>query len=253
MKTVKIIIPIYGSPAINTLIQLNKDIKIRQINQTEEDLLSKSINWTSIGRATCPYWYVVEIDYKYNPQDPSEPNPMYLIKHQNIESALRLYYQNDIGFAVSIIDGKVEILNFTSSSTAAKPFDNTTDFLTYWGKFKKAYKRRPLAFDLFSRAQTKGASNDKTIIYCTVLESIFVPKNERRKSEFIKQGVTVLRFTNTEIQMVADLYKYRNSIVHGDRDEQLKLIGGSKFTFGWFENCTTLMRKILFKYIDNPW
>ena len=112
---------------------------------------------------------------------------------------------------------------------------------------------RPVAFDVYRRSCDRFSNNDRTIDSCTVLESLFVPLGERSKKSFTLNGLNILMFSTNEIKTIDDLIEYRNAIINADRKRQLKLLTGSKYTYKWFEDVFKLIRRILYKYVDNPW
>lgn len=112
---------------------------------------------------------------------------------------------------------------------------------------------RPVAFDVYRRSCDRFSNNDRTIDSCTILESLFVPPSERSKKSFILNGLNILKFSTKEIKAIDDLIEYRNAIIHADRNRQLKLLSGSKYTHRWFESVFKLIRKILYDYVESPW
>jgi hypothetical protein len=106
---------------------------------------------------------------------------------------------------------------------------------------------------VYRRSCDRFSNNDRAIDNCTILESLFVPINERSKKSFILNGLNILKFSTNEIKAIDDLIEYRNAIIHADRKRQLKLLSESKYTFDWFEDVLKLIRRILYKYAENPW
>jgi len=124
-------------------------------------------------------------------------------------------------------------------------------FDVFYNNFLKTYNLRPLAFDLYRQSLIKFTQNDRTIYSCIALESIFVPNKEKSKKPFILNGMKIMGFESSEIKLIDKLIDYRNAIMHADIKKQIELI--SIFTTQRFEESFNVARKILNKYIENPW
>lgn len=255
-KKKKFLAPIYGlKKSLKSEIKLDKNLLVRRV-----DLLKKEYKlFEQHGiKASCDA--VLEIDYHYDDDNPSEPYPGISLNVVNIfDSALLVYGDNDGGVGVAGVfpaKGKsLGITLFTSKAHYDEGLDKeiNDEFITYYNKFNKAYNMRPLAFDIFRLSLGRFANNDKTVDSCTVLESIFVPSGERSKKPFILSGMSILGFNKNEVEAISDLVDYRNAIIHADREKQLKLRSGPKYTYKWFEDTFKLIRNILYKYVESPW
>lgn len=255
MRTKKYLAPIYGlKTGLKSSIKIDKNIILRNI-----DLLSKEYKLFEENGLRASYNMVLEINYQFDENDPSEPMPAMSINVINkIDAALLVYGEGVVGVAAIIPASKNEGLPYIISH--AKPnyreyLDKEIDeeFVIYYKKFLKAYNMRPIAFDWHRRSQDRFANNDRTIDSCTVLESIFVPKGERSKKSFILSGMKIMGFEKEDVDKIDSLIEYRNAIIHADREKQLRLLSGSKYTFSWFEDTFKLMRKILYNYVEKPW
>lgn len=255
-KREKYLAPIFGlknSPKAK--IVLDKVVSIRDLDLfNREDKLFYS--WGV--RVSCDA--VAEIEYEYNLADPTEPFPGLFLKIINkLDAGLVVYGDGKVGVAAVFPAKKDEIrgggILASSNPQYEEKMDRELDenFATWYRKFVKAYDIRPLAFDIFRRSQERYANNDKTIDSCTVLESIFVPKGERNKKTYILNGMKIMAFNQEEVNYIEGLVEYRNAIIHADRDKILKLLGGKKYTYIWFEDAFKLVRKILYQYSENPW
>lgn len=237
-------------------IKLDKNLLIRDIDLlAEEHKLFESFGFRG------SYDAVLEIDYEYDSEDDSEPFPGLFINLINkFDASLVIYGDGVVGVA-GVIPAKNE--EFTGGGNLASDkrthyeerLDKLIDeyFAIYYAKFVKAYDMRPVAFDTYRRSCNRFANNDKTIDSCTALESLFVPLNERGKKVFILNGLNILGFTTNEVKNIEDLIEYRNAVIHADRAKQLRLLSGAKYTSQWFEDTFKLVRRILYKYVDNPW
>ncbi len=252
-KTEKYIAPIYGlKSSLKKSLQLDKNLLLRNV-----DLLAKEHErLKKLGiKPTCDV--LLEIDYRYDPDDSSEPYPGISLNILNrFDASLTVYGKGKVGVAGVYRVSQDSGFGLSSENPRYEEFldkDLDESFVLYHKNFVTAYNMRPLAFDLFRRSQDRFANNDKTIDSCTILESIFVPKGERGKKSFILSGMKIMGFDTNEIKRVDDLVEYRNAIIHADRDKILSLFGGAKYTHTWFENTFELVREILFKYVERPW
>lgn len=248
--------PIYGfKKGIKEQIKLNPYLLLRNIDLFKEE--HKLFEGYGV-KASCDA--VLEVDYQYDLNDPSEPYPGISLNVINMfDSALLVYGNSNGGVGVAGIfpasKGSGGIVLHSSKVSYEDGLDKEIDedFNSYYGKFEKAYKMRPLAFDIHRRSHGRFANNDRTIDSCTVLESLFIPKGERSKKSFILNGMKIMGFDTNDIILIDDLVEYRNAIIHADRDKQLKLLSGAKYTHKWFEETFVLIRKVLFKYVESPW
>lgn len=257
MKTQKFIVPIYGlRSGVKKEIELDRGLFIRNIKLLErEDELFKKYDLSGDYKA------ILEVNYKYDSNSPSEPVPGVFLKITNkFDASLVVYADGKAGIAAVIPDPKDN--NFPGGQRVfpykvqyeerlQKNLDN--EYIDYYKNFSTAYDMRPIAFDIFRRSQERYANNDKTIDSCTVLESIFVPQGERAKKPFILNGMNILGFDKSEIEAIDSLIEYRNSVIHADRDKQLKLLSGKKYSHKWFEDTFKLIRRILYEFVQNPW
>lgn len=256
-KKQKFLAPIYGlKKSLKGEIKLDKYLLIRQV-----DLLKKEYKlFEQYGiRANCDA--VLEIEYQYNDDNPSEPYPGISLNVVNkFDAALLIYGDNNGGVGIAGIfparkKRNLGVTLFTAKTRYEEGLESeiNDDFSNYYKKFAKAYNMRPLAFEVFRKSRDRFANNDKTIDCCTALESIFVPAGERSKKPFILSGMNILGFSKKDIENIDDLIEYRNAIIHADMNKQLKLLSGSKYTYKWFEDTSKLVRKILYKYAESPW
>jgi hypothetical protein len=249
--------PIYGLKSLNKSVTLGEGLTLRNIryDNSDTDLLNKA----NLHEG---YSTLLEIDYEYDSQNPSEPYPNIQLNVTDIfEAALRLLGKGVAGVAAILPTNTSSFAGITLSNTKSRWDDylvikesDITTLPDYYKKFKKAYNIRPVAFDVYSKSRNRYANNDKTIDNCTALESIFVPKGEKTaKRPFILLGVKIMGFGEDEREKIRDLIAYRNTIIHADRDEQLKMLQGPKYTSKWFEETFELVREILLKYVETPW
>lgn len=252
----KFIVPIYGlRKSLTKNIKLGKNLLLRNINLLEEN------DWFKEYGLNGDYKVILEVDYEYDPKDPDEPVPAVFLNIINLfDASLVVFGDGRVGVAAIIPDPKTEgypggqILfsgKIRYKETLKKEIDE--DFKRYYEKFLRAYESRPVAFDVFRRSQERFANNDRTIDSCIVLESIFVPLGSRLKKPFILNGMKIMGFNPDEVASIDDLIEYRNALIHADRKKQLKLLSGTKYTHKWFENVFSLVRRILKKYVGNPW
>lgn len=248
--------PIYGlKKSPKQPVKLDKNLLIRSVDLfADEHKLFESFGL----RAS--YDAVLEVDYEYDSNNTSEPFPNLFINLINkVDASLVVYGQGTVGIAAVFPATKDSLPGGGILSSAHPHYDEKLDkeidceFAEYYKKFAKAYDMRPLAFDTFRRSQNRFANNDRTIDSCTVLESIFVPKDERGKKLFILSGMKIMGFASDEVQGIDDLIELRNAVIHADREKILKLHGGTKYTFAWFEEAFELVRQILYRYIEKPW
>ncbi len=249
--------PIYGSRrSPRTNIKLDKSTMVRPVNVFEEEY--KYFEKFGLKGS---YDAVLEVNYEYDSDNPSEPFPGLFINLINkIDASLVTYGDGVVGVAGVVPAHNEEFSGGGILSSSTKPqyeekLDKEIDekFAAYYKRFVKAYDMRPVAFDVYRRSCDRFANNDRTIDSCTVLESIFVPLGERSKKSFILNGLNILMFSTDEIKTIDNLIEYRNAIIHADRKRQLKLLTGPKYTYKWFEDVFKLIRRILYKYVDNPW
>lgn len=254
-KELKLIVPISGLGWIANDLQLDKDIKIRFINEaTENELLQKA------GFNSIKYKCVAEINYKFDADEASEPYPKVDFVLKRLESALRVYHPGFIALAgIIAVPGYSPFPYIRNLSVNGHPPYNIEKekletFPDFWKKFNEAYVKKPIAFDIYNKSQDRYAPNDVAIDLSIVLESIFVPEKSRgEKKVFITQGIRILGYNEKDQTMLADLYEYRNSIIHGNLAKQLQLLSGAKYTIIWFEEIVELVRKILVNYVEKPW
>lgn len=255
MKTKKYIVPIYGiKPLRESPLQLQENVILRSIKllENEHEIFKKHQMRTG-------YEAVLEVDYSFDEADTSEPLPGISINLLNmIDASLVVYGEGKAGLAAIIpADGSVGggfILPHAKPSFGEYlDKEINADFVTYFTNFKIAYDMRPLAFDLFRRSQERFTNNDRTIDSCTVMESIFVPKGEKSKKSFILSGLKIMGFGIDEIGRIEKLVDYRNAIIHADREKILRLLSGADYAHSWFEDTFSLVREILFKYVEKPW
>ena len=256
-KKQKFLAPIYGlKKGPMQSIKLDRGILIR----TVDIFVEEHKHFKKFGLKE-NYDGVLEVDYEYDSDNPSEPFPGLFINLINkIDASLVVYGDGLVGVAGVVPAPKEEFSGGGILSSSAKPqykekLDKEIDenFAMYYKKFVKAYDMRPVTFDVYRRSCDRFSNNDKTIDGCTILESLFVPHSERSKKSFILNGLNILMFTGDEIKTIDDLIEYRNAIIHADRKRQLKLLSCSKYTHKWFENAFKLIRRILYKYVENPW
>lgn len=255
MKTAKFLVPIYGvKPLKGDPLQLEDGILLRGVKLLEnEHEIFKKHNMRS------GYDVVLEVDYSFDEDDPSEPLPGISIRLLNmIDAAFVVYGEGKAGLAAILAADDSGYLGFILSQfnpQHAEYLDKEidADFVSYFSSFKKAYDMRPMAFDIFRRSQERFANNDKTIDSCTALESILVPKGERQKKAFIVNGLKIMGYGKDEIERIEKLVDYRNAIIHADREKLLSLYGRGAYTHSWFEDTFSLVREILFKYAQKPW
>jgi len=257
LKKQKFLAPIYGIKfSLKNSLKLNNNLLLRNI-----DLLKNEGDFFKKYKLLGNYNIVLVIDYEYNSSDSSEPLPGVFIKIINkFDASLVVFGEGKVGIA-AVIPDKISGqfpgggINFAGKVQYNESLNKelNEDFIVYYKKFSKAYDMRPVAFDVFRRSQDRYANNDKTIDSCIILESIFVPLEERVKKPFILNGMKIMGFGSDDIGLINSLIDYRNAIIHADRKKQLKLLSGQKFTFDWFEKTFKLVRKILFKYVENPW
>lgn len=261
MKKIKVLIALYGSLGLSNTIDLGDEIKIRRLkmSKNEENLFSFT-NWQYFGRETCPYDWIIDFDYRYDQKDSNEPYPALLIKSRYFEYGLRLFYKNDVGFAAVVIKTN-PLHNYSLSNkmlTSAKvdQFDTKIDFSMFWQKYNISYSKKPAAYEYFSEA-LNYSYGIKSILFCSSLESLFVPDEERsKKKDFVLQGIRILNFDSVEQKHVDDLFEFRNSYIHANKNKLEKLFSNknvNKYTSIWWDNCETVCRKILFTHVKNPW
>jgi len=256
MKTVKFIVPVYGLKSLReSPLQLQENVILRSVKllENEHELFKKNKMRTG-------YEAVLEVDYTFDENNPSEPYPGMSINLLNmIEASFVVYGQGKAGIAAFIpADDSSGYYPYIVTRETPQYDDYidkeiNSDFVTFFEKFKKAYNLRPIAFDLFRRSQERYTNNDRTIDSCTVLESILVPKGERSKKSFIVSGLKIMGFEKEEIERIEKLVDYRNAIIHADREKILRLNSGADYTFSWFEETFKLVRRILSKYVGSPW
>lgn len=244
--------PVYGlNEALKENIQLDKNLLLRSIDIYKgEDEKFKKIGLMG------SYGVLLEINYRFDQDDSNEPFPGILINIINkFEAALLTYGEGVVGVAAIITSEKPNgtyILNRSKTH-----FQNNLkgkidkNFVDYYQKFIKAYDLRPMAFDIYTRSRSRFANNDKTIDICTILESIFVPNGQRLKKPFIVNGVKIMGFTENEIKAIDELIDLRNALIHADSEKLLRLV--FKYNSDWFDNTFNLVRRIIYKYAENPW
>lgn len=260
-KTLHALCPIYGlSSWIISDVRLGDNIVLRDVDMETE---SKEI--ADVGLRSISYRCLLEITQEYDPNDSSD-DPW--IKIQNtavsVEAALRSYHEGKIGVAAIIYyqDNQYQSAYIMNSSIPNGQEDYKIDktalaqFPAFFSKFEVAYGQKPVALQYFSRAQQRFNKNDLSIDLCTSLESLFVPVNSRgAKKVFLTQGVRILGFSDDEVQMISDLYEFRNTMIHGDHTQRTAIYAKKKsnYTMSWFETCENLARALVQRYIENPW
>lgn len=260
LKTLRAICPLYGPSWVVSDIQLGNGVVLRDV---EFDGESKEL--TAVGLRSISYRCLLEITQDYDPKDPND-DPWFNIQSTalSIEAALRIYHEGKVGVAAILYyqDDNRQSARILDSFIPNGQEDyklNKTEleaFPAYFTNFEAAYIEKPVALQYFSRAQQRFSKNDKSIDLCTSLESLFVPANSRgAKKIFLTQGATILGFSPVEVQMVSDLYDFRNTVIHGDHNQRAAIYAKkrSNYTTTWFEECENLIRSILQKYISNPW
>lgn len=255
MNKIKILVPVYGVKTVNdSPLKLEESIILRNVK-----LLDKEHELFKKHGLRGGYDAVLEIDYSFDENDPSEPYPGIFIRLLNmIDAAFVVYGEGKTGLAGIIPDDASGFAPFTLSNASPRyeeylDKDINAEFVTYYTNFKKAYDMRPMAFDIFRRSQERFSNNDRTIDSCTVLESILVPKGERSKKSFIITGLKIMGYEKEQIERIEKLVDYRNAIIHADREKLLSLLTGATYTHFWFEDTFRLVREILFKYVEKPW
>lgn len=253
----KFLIPIYGlRSGLKQNIRLDEQITLRNI-----DLFNDEYKFFKKFGLNGDYKAVLDVNYKYDSDNPSEPLPGISLNLINkFDSSLVVYGDGKVGVA-AILPSPTD-LKFPGGSiifSEKVQYDETlkreldSDFKIFYKQFTKAYDKRPVAFDSFRRSRGRFANNDKAIDSCTSLESIFVPKSERSKAVFILNGLKILGFEPNERRLIKDLIEYRNAIIHADREKQIRLISERKYSYQKFEDTFELVRKILYKYVEQPW
>lgn len=250
-EEIKLIIPIGGLGWLPAEIKLSTKVKIRNLDELNEEneLLEQS------GFNLIKYKCVLVIDYSYNAELSDEPYPALQFLLNKIQVALRLYSADSICLAGVISQPKVSpfplLLNLSTPTTSIVKLE---EFPQFFEKVAVAYEKLPIAFDSFNRSQERFANNDAAIDHCTLLESLFVPQESRgSKKPFVLQGLRILGFTKKDRGQIADLYDYRNAIIHANQKKILKFLSGAKYTYSWFEQCINLIRKVMRKYVEKPW
>ncbi len=257
IKKQKFLVPIYGlkrSPKRN--LDLDRNTLLRSV-----DLLSgEHKNFESFGlKINCDA--VLEVDYEYNSNDASEPFPGIFINLVNkFDASLVVYGNGVVGVAAvfpatkeSFPGGGIFVSNTKTLYEERLDKELDENFVSYYKNFIKAYDMRPVAFDVYRRSCDRFSNNDRAIDNCTVLESLFVPEKERSKKSFILSGMKIMGFNESDVNRIGDLIEYRNSIIHADRNKQLKLLSGPKYTHKWFEDTFKLIREILYRFVESPW
>jgi len=252
----KFLAPVYGlRKSLNKEIKLNNNLLLRNI-----DLLNKEYEFFEKHGLWGNYNVVLEINYRYDKNDASEPLPGISLNIINkLESALLVYGNGLTGVAGIFPDSKKskrgEFIFYPYKTRFEDGLNKEINqkFVAYFKNFNKAYNMRPAAFDIYRKSRGRFANNDKTIDSCTVLESIFVPIGERAKKSFILNGINILGFKKNDIKVIDHLIDYRNAVIHADLTKQHRLLSGSKFTHTWFENAFELIREIIYKFVEAPW
>jgi len=261
IKTLRAICPIYGLGWIVSGLKLNENTTLRFVDELNNE--SKII--AEIGLRSISYKCLLEITQEYDSKDYSN-DPWLDIQSTalTIEAALRIYHEGKIGVAAIIYyeNGQQQSSRILDGFIPNSQEDYQIDkvkletFPIFFGHFETAYKEKPVALQYFSRAQQRFNKNDKSIDLCTALESLFVPVNSRgAKKVFLTQGVKILGFSSAEVQMISDLYDFRNTIIHGDHNQRIAIYAKkrSNYTTAWFEDCEKLIRSVLQQYVSRPW
>lgn len=258
--TLRAICPLYGLGWIATGLQLGPNATLRFI-----DLENENDELTAVGLRAISYRCLVEITQEYDPRDHAH-DPWQDIQGIAliIEAALRIYHEGRIGVAAIIYyennqRQSARILDgFIPNGQENYQIDRSTlgQFPIFFRNFETAYKKKPVALQYFSNAQQRFSKNDKAIDLCTSLESLFVPADSRgAKKVFLAQGMKILGFSDDEVQMIGDLYDFRNTVIHGDHAQRIAIYARRRgnYTTLWFENCENLIRAVLQKYVSSPW
>lgn len=258
MKKIKAILALYGALRLKNDIKLDDKIRVRRVDiLNNEESLFRFVNWRAYGWATCPYDWVIELDYHYDEDLGSEPYPALLIKNNYIEYALRLFYKHDVGFAALVVDinnpNNYFVSNKMPSSVEFEKFDDIIEFSNFWERYTNAYQKKPAAYEYFSQS-LNYPNSIKSVLFCSSLESLFVPDGERsKKRDFVLQGLKVLIFEQKDITIISELFEFRNAYIHVDKKEQLQLYSGRKYRSLWWEECEEVIRKVLFNHVHKPW
>lgn len=254
MTSQKFLAPIYGlSHGLKRDVSINSNLLIRNIKIPEEINISRKFGLQG------NYPIILEIIYEYDPSNSNEPFPGISLNVTNkFEASLNVFGDGQTGIAAVLPDPKQDnfsggYINFSGKVPIGECLEKDLDdkYIAYYDHFSNAYDMRPVAFDVFRRSQERFSTNDKTIDSCIVLESIFVPPEERSKRPFILNGMKIMGFDSQSVNKIAALINYRNALIHANRKEQLKLL--SKYTHVWFEEALNLVRNILYKFVQNPW
>lgn len=258
-KVLRALCPIYGLGWIATDIQVGQNATLRFV-----DMEVESSEIAEVGLRSISYRCLLEITQEYDPKDTSDPWFDIESTAIAIEAALRTYHEGKIGVAAIIYyqGDQRQSARILDSSIPNGQEDYKIDkakleaLPIFFADFETAYKAKPVALQYFSRAQRRFSKNDKSIDFCTALESLFVPANSRgAKKVFLIQGVTILGFSAAEVQMIGDLYEFRNTVIHGDHNQRTAIYARRRgnYTTVWFEDCENLIRAILQKYVSKPW
>lgn len=251
--TKKVLIALYGNLDLENDLELDKGVLLRRIDLFNDEEEYFNFRWKE--RTTCPYDWIIEMDYSYDADNPSEPSSDgVLINSRYIEYALKLYYKNQIGIA-AVADDLDQIsssrVSENENTNKTEPFISDMSFESFWAKYKFAYDKKPAAYEYFSQALSYP-NRIKSIFFCTSLESIFVPEGERnKKRDFVLQGMSILGFNNSDKDIIKELFELRNAYVHADKKKQIAL--SSKKFFSWWGKCEETLRKLLFKHVELPW
>ena len=254
MSNKKVLIALYGNLNLNHQFKLNDKVLLRRISLINNEQNLFKFNWQS--RSTCPYNWVIELDYSYHEDNQSEPYPASLINNLYIDYGLRVYYKNAIGIAAIVIDlSNPDIYRISNNENSHKsePFTTDISFEFFWKRYKLAYNKKPATYEYFVRA-LEYPNSIKSILFCASLESLFVPEGERnKKRDFVLQGLTIVGLNDSDQEIIGELFTFRNVYIHADKKGQSMLYSSSKFLSPWWEKCEHIIRKILFKHIELPW
>ncbi|MGB2762756.1 MAG: hypothetical protein WBC21_04485 [Minisyncoccales bacterium] len=259
IKTINVIVPIFGLGSILNNVKLSSEIKIRFIDyvRKENELLQQS-NLNHIK-----YSCVLDVNYRYDHQKADEPYPAIGFLLDKIQAAFRVFHPGIIGFAGIISKPKVSPFPFLidltiPSRTSSYKIDKNklNIFPEFYKKFCIAYPKKQIAFDWFNKSYLEVPVN-KVINYSIILENLFVPPKTREKKNFVLQGLTILKFSKEDKEKIDTLFQYRNAVVHADIKKQME-IGNIEnkqhpHHLHYYEDCEKIIRKSLHLYVKNPW
>lgn len=252
MKTVKYIIPLYGiKPLRKTPLQLEPNIILRSV-----DLLNDEHKLFVQHKMRTGYEAVLEVDYEYDENDPSEPLPGIMLRLLDMFNAcLNVYDKGLVGVAAVLpADGDWGGYLISHAKPSYRDYmekDIDEEFVDFYKKFKVVYVEESMGFDAYRQSRDRYANNDKTKDCCTALEDLFVPKGSFAKKEPVLEGIKKIGYDAAAADRIGKLIDYRNAIIHADKEKVLSLYKDGDYTFSWFEETFELVRYILFKFTQN--